>query len=306
MDAGTGLVHTAPGPRRGGLRGRAAGSGCAIYNPVDDDGRFIGRGRALGRADGLGRQPADHRAPARARARWSAEVPLDAHLSALLALQEPDALPRHRAVVHRARPRGAPARARRCDAIRHERALDPALGRGAHLQHDRAPAGLVHLAPARLGRARSSPSTATGCGTLLLERARWSSTSPPSCAAGRAPTSGTRATAAELLPAGHPLPEVRRRRLPQGDRHPRRVVRLGLSATPRCSRPAPTCAGRPTCTWRARTSTAAGSTPRCSRRVGTRERRAVPQRPHPRVHGGRRGAEDVEVAAATRSRRRTS
>ena len=34
----------------------------------------------------------------------------------------------------------------------------------------------------------------------------------------------------DLLPAGHPLSQVRRRRVPQGDGHPRRLVRLGMQS----------------------------------------------------------------------------
>ena len=67
-----------------------------------------------------------------------------------------------------------------------------------------------------------------GCGEPLARRGARRARGATSCARARAPTRGTRATAAELLPAGHALPEVRRRRVPQGDRHPRRVVRLRL------------------------------------------------------------------------------
>ena len=49
--------------------------------------------------------------------------------------------------------RQACARRRAASAIQRRRRLVPGLGRGAHRRHDRRPPGLVHLAPAHLGRA---------------------------------------------------------------------------------------------------------------------------------------------------------
>src|SRR6185436_12413462 len=70
----------------------------------------------------------------------------------LLALQAPDHFPRDRAVVHSTRP--GPAVAAPAGARRDRRdALAARLGPGAHPQHDRDAPGLVHLAPATMGRA---------------------------------------------------------------------------------------------------------------------------------------------------------
>ena len=74
---------------------------------------------------------------------------------ALLALQEPDHLPRHPAVVR------APGRRRRRDVAaprgarrdRRARSWIPAWGREPHPRHDRGAPRLVPVAPARLGRA---------------------------------------------------------------------------------------------------------------------------------------------------------
>ena len=69
--------------------------------------------------------------------------------------------------------------------------------------------------------------------------------------------------AAELLPAGLRLPEVRRAR---SSTRRRTSSTSGSTPAPRtrpCSRSGPGCAGRPTSTSRAATSTAAGSTRRC-------------------------------------------
>ena len=64
MDAGTGLVHIAPGHGEEDYElGRKAG--LEIYNPVDDDGRFIAEVAHFAGPDRLGGQPEDHRAPAR-------------------------------------------------------------------------------------------------------------------------------------------------------------------------------------------------------------------------------------------------
>jgi hypothetical protein len=109
-----------------------------------------------------------------------------------------------------------------------------------------------------------------GCDGSCSTR-RSSSTWPGSCGTVRARTSGTCAT---RRPAArrHALPTMRRRALPQGDGHPRRVVRLRLQ-------PRRVLAVRPELRWpaelysRARTSTADGSSPRCSRRSAPATRR---------------------------------
>src|SRR6266571_888342 len=130
MDQGTGLVHIAPGHGEEDYElGRSLG--LPIFNPVDDDGRFV---PGVEHFAGL-----------------SASSATRPHVSALLALQEPDALPCHRAVVHRARQARLPRERPRGDQAR--RAVDPAVGRGAHLQHGGAPARVGHLAPAGLGGA---------------------------------------------------------------------------------------------------------------------------------------------------------
>ena len=83
-------------------------------------------------------------------------------------------------------------RAPRARGDQARRPVDPAVGRGPHLQHGGAPPGVGHLAPARLGRADRR--------LLLRRRARRScsrsassSTSPRSSVRAAAPTSGTRA-----------------------------------------------------------------------------------------------------------------
>ena len=66
MDAGTGLVHIAPGHGEEDYElGRSLG--LPIYNPVDDDGRFIPEVAHFAGPHRLGGEPADHRAPRGAR-----------------------------------------------------------------------------------------------------------------------------------------------------------------------------------------------------------------------------------------------
>ncbi len=148
LDAGTGLVHTAPGH---GADDFATGRryGLDIYTPGQSSRRVHARGAVLGGAARIQGKPADRRAPARdrrARAR-RADHPL---VPALLALQEPDHLPRHRAVVRVDGPdRPAQARAGRD----RQGEVGPGLGPRPHLRHDREPPRLGHLAPAPVGRA---------------------------------------------------------------------------------------------------------------------------------------------------------
>ena len=106
LEQGTGAVHTAPGH---GQEDYVVGRqyGMPVYCPVDAAGRFFQAEGAparfpqkLHRQNRLGRQSHRHRDPEGTRrpARHGKDRPL---LSALLALPQPDHLPRHRTVVHR-------------------------------------------------------------------------------------------------------------------------------------------------------------------------------------------------------------
>ena len=67
--------------------------------------------------------------------------------------------------------------------------------------------------------------------------------------------------------------------------------------TPACTT---TKALRPTCTWKATTSTAAGSIPRCCCPAPSLAARALPRAAHARLHRGRPGQEDEQVAGQHR------
>ena len=195
LDTGTGVVHTAPGH---GWDDYLTGVryGLDIYCPVDEAGRFLPEVERFAGRKVFDANPEVVALLARegraARLRQG-----DALLPRLLALQEPDHLPRHVPVVHRPRPR----RAARARARRHRRgALVPRLGRGAHPQHGRGPPRLVHLAPAPVGRAHPR---------LLLPRLQARRSWTPSCCAAwptcsrrRTPTPGTSARPPTCCPKG--------------------------------------------------------------------------------------------------------
>ncbi len=222
-----------------------------------------------------------------------------------------------------ARPRSGSSRWRRsglraAGARRDPRdALASRLRRGAHRADDRDPPRLVHLAPAHLGRsdprrrlhARASPSTRTpscasrrssstsrrlvpggGLGRVVRRPGRRASTA---VRVGRDAPRPARARG-RRLPALRP---ARRARVPRA--HRRRLVRVRASRTRRCSAATRGSPGPPTSTSKGTTSTAAGSTRRCSSAVERPRACAVPRGRHARLHPRRRRPEDVEVARAT-------
>ena len=192
-------------------------------------GRPLHRRRAaVRRPAGVGRQPEGRGGAARARPPLAPRR-VRPQLSALLALPQPGDLPGHVAVVHRhgSRIRGGrrPHPAGAVAGGDPGRAVDAGLGRGAHPQHARQPAGLVHLAPAVVGRADPGarlpgvPARAADAGAGRARRQRL-----------RRPRRRrlVRAAARRVRARRHRLSVVRRHRLRARDQHPRRVVRLGL------------------------------------------------------------------------------
>ena len=117
LDTGTGVVHTAPGH---GWDDYLTGVryGLDIYCPVDEAGRFLPEVEHFAGQKVFDANPEIVRLPARAR-RAARLGQGEALVPDLLALQEPDHLPRHRAVVHRPRrPGERPARSARSTAMR--------------------------------------------------------------------------------------------------------------------------------------------------------------------------------------------
>ena len=114
-DAGTGLVHTAPGH---GYEDFVVGSqyGLKPFTPVDTAGMFTRRRRRMGGAERLQGQRFDRRETARSR-RAAAHAKVLAQLPALLALQESADFSRRRAMVHE-------HRSRRTARTHHRREID--------------------------------------------------------------------------------------------------------------------------------------------------------------------------------------
>ena len=168
------------------------------------------------------------------------------------------------------------------------------MGRGAHLQHDRHAARLVHLAPARLGRARSSSFTAKAAASRS-PTARFS-TASSSSSASTPPTSGTNRPPRNCCRQGRTCAKCGGARVPQGDRHSRRLVRLRIEPPRGAQRALRICPGPPTCTWRAATSIAAGSTAPCWSAPGCKGCCAVPRLRAQRLGARWRGQGDAQVA----------
>ena len=137
-----------------------AENGLPVYCPVDGAGRFFHAEGAPGQLpeELIGKTVWEGNPIVidilRSAGALLADAQDRAQLSALLALPQSDHLPRHRAVVHRHGPlvNDGTLRAERARSDQ-EGEVEPGVGRGAHRQHGRDAAGLVHLAPARLGRA---------------------------------------------------------------------------------------------------------------------------------------------------------
>ena len=278
----------------------AVAHGLEIYNPVDDGGRFIAEVAHFAGQHGLRREPEDHRAPARRSGRCVGRRVVTAHVSRTAGAARtrsssaPPSSGSSRMDQRRAAPEGArrdPNEVRWIPGWGEERIYSMVANRPDWC-----------ISRQRVWGVPIAAFYCTGCERRCCSTRRWSSTWPRSCARARGADELVRAGGGRAAARRHPLPEVRRGRVRQGDRHPRRVVRLRLSATRRCceQRAEAALAGRHVPRGLA-TSIAAGSTPRCWTRVGTRGRAALPLRAHPRLRGGRRRAARCRSRAATTS-----
>ena len=217
------------------------------------DGRWpLPRGHAVRRrAQGGRRQRRAHQGAGVARPAAQARDH-QAQLSALLAPQDAGDLPRHAAMVHQHGPEG-PARER---AARHpEGAVDSRLGRAAHLQHDRGPARLVPVAPAHLGRAHRAVRAQADAGAASAH-----------AGADRRGGQARREGRHRSLVRSRSARVVRRRRRRTTRRSPTSWTCGPTRAcrTSACTTRIPTRSSRRwSSTWKARTSIAAGSIPRC-------------------------------------------
>ena len=150
LEQGTGVVHTAPGHGADDFN-TGVQYGLDIYAPV---GPRADTSRTMsGMFAGMRVFDANPRIEEALAASAAALAPRDvrALVPALLALPQSGHLPRDLAVVHRDGRAASSASARSRRSAR--RAVGAGVGAGAHPRHAREPARLVHLAPARLGRA---------------------------------------------------------------------------------------------------------------------------------------------------------
>ena len=301
--------------------------GLEIYAPIGPGGHFL---ESVGLFGGMRVFDANPKVEEALKERGPLVAPrsVRAPVPALLALPQPGDLPGDVAVVHQPGRRpaqdrhGPPAREARtarhgmdaqaggrADAARggHRRGrsprqMDPRVGPRPHLQHDREPARLVHLAPARLGRADSGG------------RLRGVRRSDRHDGAGRADGDGlrtvrrrrvVRAARPRSSSPGADVSVLRRIRIRARDEHPRRVVRLGIE--PRggaVGPPGPDVAGRH---LPRRQRPASRLVPELAARRPRHARPpAVPRGGHARLHRRRGRPEDVEVARQLDRAGRTS
>ena len=190
--------------------------------------------------------------------------------------------------------RGACGRARARRRSIQRRAVDSGVGPGAHPQHDRQPARLVHLAPARLGRADPG---------VRLHDVRRAVLDAGARRAGRgglrrrtAPTPGTSGRSRSSCPTGS---RARRAAAPTFERETNILdVWFDSGSSHEAVLPvrAGADAGRRTSTSKAATSTAAGSRARCSSASARAARAPYRAGAHARLRRRRRRPQDVEVA----------
>ena len=262
LDQGTGVVHTAPGHGADDFR-TGVKYGLDIYAPIGHDGRFLPDTGVVGGLKVFEANPVVENALAGARAPVAPREGR-ALVSALLAMSSAGHLPGDPAVVHQ---HGRAARGG--DLGSQRRPLDPGVGPRAHDGHVPHAAGLVHLAPALVGRADPGgrvPGVRRVAADGAAHRARRVDLRDR-----RTPTRGTSSRSRRSCPTASRATSAAARRSSASatsstsgstrDRATRRCWRAGRSSR-----------GPRTCISKARISIAAGFSRRCSSRVGTRDR----------------------------------
>ena len=258
MDAGTGLVHIAPGHGEEDYDlGRSLG--LKIYNPVDDDGRFVAE---IEHVAGLTVWEANPKIVDLLRARGAlvAEVALDHTYPHCWRCKNP--------TLFRATEQWFVAldeqglRARTLDAIRRDVRWIPAWG------EERIFNMIAHRPDWTLSRQRvwGVPIVAfycSGCEALLLEQPVIEHVARI-FGEGRGIEEWYLRGEAELLPPEHAAASAAGRRSARAPT-PSTCGSTPAAVTPRCWKRIPSCGGRPSCTSKARISTVAGSIPRCWR-----------------------------------------
>ena len=230
LEAGTGLVHTAPGPRRRGLRRRPRARACASTPRSTRAGRFTTDAGDVGGHARVRGQPEDR------RARWPSAASCStsrARRSATSTRTAGAARSRSSSAPPSSGSRGSarPRTRRRCAARRWPRSSAtqwiPAWGREPHPRHDRGAPRLVPVAPARLGRAHPRVPLQDGqCGKDLLDAEVIEHVAELFAREGSNAWFTKRGPRPAARPAAE-LPALRRPRVRQAARHRRRLVRVG-------------------------------------------------------------------------------
>ena len=173
-----------------------------------------------------------------------AEVSLHAHVPALLAVQEPDAVPGHRAVVHRAGPAtGCAQPGARRDPQRRAAGSRPGARSASTTWSRTGPTGSSRASAC--GACRSSAFYCESLRDRSSSTRRSSTTWPRIMRDGRGRRRVVPRSAAELLPAGHRCPKCGGTRRSARRRTSSTSGSTRAAATPRCWSSGPSCAGRP-------------------------------------------------------------
>ena len=295
------------GARRGGLRARPVAR-AADLQPGRRRRAVHPRGRALRGPHGLGGEPADHRAPegARRARRGGVRSRTRTRTAGGARTRRCSGRPSSGSSRSTRRRGGGDAGTLREQALAAlpDRAVDPALGRGAHHEHDRPPPRLDDLAPARLGRP-DRRLLLRGLRHRSSSRRRSSSTSRRGWRRARAPTSGISGRPRSSCRAGTACGKC-------GGRAFRKETDiLDVWFDSGCSHAA-------VLEQHAAAALAGGHVPRglgpaprvvpllAARGRGHARAPALPGGPDARVRGRRRRAQDVEVRRATPWRPTTS
>ena len=227
VEDGTGLVHTAPGHGAEDYQtGRAYR--LPILSPVDESGRFTAEA-----PDWLTGQQVFAANPVIVdRLKESGHL----YHEQPLVHSYPHCWRCKKPVIFRATEQwfivGRPQRPARPDPQGDRRGpLAARLGPDADRGDGLAPARLVHQPAAVVGRSDPGPGLHGLPGSVAHGRDR--PPFPRPVPQPKGPTPGSPGRSKQLVPAGRGLPAVRRDVVPQGGRHPRRLVRVGLEPSRR-------------------------------------------------------------------------
>ena len=287
LEAGTGCVHTAPGHGQDDYQ-TGLNYGLEIYNPVDDYGRYLPGLELFG----------GQKVPAANPQVIDKLLEVGALLKdGKVSHSYPHCWRCKKPIIFRATEQwfiSMEANDLRGKALKHidARSVDPELGPRADLRHDREPPRLVHHPPAHLGGADHR---------LLLHRVRRGAGRRQDHAPCRRPLRRPAAAmsgstgSARTAPCRHALPNLRGGGIPQGDRHPRCLVRLRGLPRRRARTSCRSSPPRPTCTSKGSDQHRGWFHSSLLETVGTRGTCPLQDGADPRFRARRQGPQDDQV-----------